>query len=38
LTGAVADEGTPWRLTALHGGDWLLKLLAVGAIAAGWPR
>ena len=36
-TGAIAHEGTPWRLAALHGGDWLLKLLAIAAIAGGWP-
>jgi hypothetical protein len=35
--GAVAHEGTPWRLAVLHGGDWLLKLLVVVAIAGGWP-
>jgi hypothetical protein len=35
--GAVAHEGTAWRLAVLHGGDWLLKLLVVAAIAGGWP-
>jgi hypothetical protein len=25
-------ENTPWRLAALHGGDWLAKLLLVGLI------
>ena len=32
-TGAVVHEDTPVRLAALHGGDWLLKLLALGLLA-----
>jgi uncharacterized protein DUF1761 len=32
--GAVIHENTPIRLAAIHGGDWLLKLLLVGVIAA----
>jgi hypothetical protein len=32
-TGAVAHEATPVRLAAIHAGDWLLKLLAVGLLA-----
>jgi hypothetical protein len=32
-TGAVVHEGTPVRPAALHGGDWLLKLLALGLLA-----
>jgi hypothetical protein len=35
--GAMLWERTPFRLAALHGGDWLLKLLAVGAIVSAWP-
>ncbi len=31
-TGAIMWERTPWRLAALHAGDWLVKLLALGAI------
>ncbi len=26
----------PWRLAAIHAGDWLIKLVAVGAIVAVW--
>lgn len=33
--GAIVHEKTPWRLAAIHAGDWLLKLLVVGAIVAG---
>ena len=32
--GAVAHERTPVRLAALHGGDWLVKLLALGLLVA----
>ena len=32
--GAVIHENTPIRLAAIHGGDWLLKLLLVGVIVA----
>lgn len=31
-TGAMWHERTPLRTAALHGGDWLVKLLAVGAL------
>ena len=30
--GAIVHEGTPVRKAVLHGGDWLLKLLALGVI------
>ena len=30
--GAVIHENTPVRLAAVHGGDWLLKLLLIGTI------
>jgi hypothetical protein len=36
-TGAMLWEGTPLRQAALHGGDWLVKLLAVAAIVSVWP-
>jgi hypothetical protein len=36
-TGAIAHEGTAWRLAAVHAGDWLVKLLAVSALVAAWP-
>lgn len=34
--GAVIHERTPVRLAAIHAGDWLLKLPAVGVLAAIW--
>ena len=34
--GAVVHERTPVRLAAIHAGDWLLKLLAVGALLGAW--
>jgi hypothetical protein len=35
-TGAMMWENTPWRLAALHAGDWLVKLLAVAVIVSVW--
>lgn len=34
--GAVVHERTPVRLAVIHGGDWLLKLLALGLLAGIW--
>jgi hypothetical protein len=34
--GAVIHENTPVRLAAVHGGDWLAKLLLVAVIVAVW--
>jgi hypothetical protein len=31
-SGAMLHERVPFRLAAIHGGDWLAKLLVVGAI------
>jgi hypothetical protein len=30
-------ENIRWRLAAIHAGDWLVKLLAVGAVVSVWP-
>ena len=35
-TGAMIHEGTRFDLAAIHAGDWLVKLLAVGAIVSVW--
>ena len=35
-TGAMLWEKTPLRLAALHGGDWLAKLLVVAVIVSVW--
>ena len=39
-TGAIFHERTPWRLAAIHAGDWLIKLLAIGVVVSAWscPR
>jgi hypothetical protein len=36
-TGAIFHERTPVKLAAIHAGDWLVKLLAVGAVVSVWP-
>ena len=33
-TGAMIWENTPWKLAALHGGDWLAKLLVVALLVS----
>jgi Protein of unknown function (DUF1761) len=35
-TGAVVHEKTPWKLAAIHAGDWLPKLVAVAVIVSVW--
>jgi hypothetical protein len=35
-TGAVIHENTPWKLAAIHAGDWLVKLLLVAVIVSVW--
>ncbi len=35
-TGAMTHESTPWKLAAIHAGDWLVKLLAIGALLSAW--
>jgi hypothetical protein len=36
LAGSVLHERYPWRLAAIHLGDWLLKLVLVAAIVSAW--
>ncbi|WP_435107990.1 DUF1761 domain-containing protein [Nocardiopsis synnemataformans] len=36
LAGSVFHENVPWRLAALHAGDWLVKLLVIAAIVGFW--
>lgn len=38
LVGSVASDKVPLALAAIHGGDWLLKLLVISAILACWRR
>jgi hypothetical protein len=35
--GAIVHENIRWRLAAIHAGDWLVKLLAVGVVVSVWP-
>jgi hypothetical protein len=32
--GAMVHERVPWRLAVIHGGDWLVKLPALGVIVS----
>jgi uncharacterized PurR-regulated membrane protein YhhQ (DUF165 family) len=36
LAGSVIHENVPWKLAAIHAGDWLLKLLIVTLIVSLW--
>jgi hypothetical protein len=36
LVGSITQENVPWRLAAIHAGDWLAKLLIVSVLAALW--
>lgn len=36
LTGSAIWDGVPWRLAAIHAGDWLVKLLVVAGIVGVW--
>jgi hypothetical protein len=33
---AVLVADTPWKLAAIHAGDWLVKLLVVAVIVSVW--
>ena len=35
-TGAVIHEKTPWKLAAIHAGDWLVKVPVVAVIVSVW--
>jgi hypothetical protein len=34
--GAMLHERAPWRLAAIHAGDWLVRLLVVTVIVSVW--
>ncbi|HET6394170.1 MAG TPA: DUF1761 domain-containing protein [Blastococcus sp.] len=38
LTGSVVHEKVPWQQAAIHGGDWLVKLLLVAGVVGGGRR
>lgn len=35
-SGSVFHEKVPWKLAAIHAGDWLVKLAVVGIIVGAW--
>lgn len=36
LAGSVIHENVPWKLAAIHAGDWLVKLIVIAAIVGLW--
>ncbi len=36
LVGSVLWENTPWKVAAIHAGDWLVKMLVVPIIVVLW--
>src|SRR6267143_1642403 len=38
LTGSMLWQNVPWRLAAIHSGDWLIKLLLIPVGLALWPK
>jgi hypothetical protein len=38
LVGAVIWDNVPWKLTAIHAGDWLVKLPLMAVILCLWRR
>ena len=38
LVGSVIHENVSWRLAAIHGGDWLVKILLMAVILGVWRR
>ena len=36
LIGSVTQENVPWKLGAIHAGDWLAKLLIISIVVSIW--
>jgi hypothetical protein len=36
LVGAVLWDKQPWKLVAIHGDDWLVKILLIAVILGVW--
>ncbi len=36
LTGSVLWENIPWKVAAIHAGDWLVKMLVIPIIVMAW--
>jgi hypothetical protein len=38
LTGSMLWQNVPWKLAAIHSGDWLIKLLLIPVTLAAWAQ
>jgi hypothetical protein len=38
LSGSVMWQNVPWKLAAIHAGDWLVKILLIVVIVGVWRR
>lgn len=38
LSGAVIWDNMPWKLGAVHAGDWLMKMLVMASALSAWQR
>ena len=38
LTGSMLWQNVPWRLAAIHSGDWLVKMLLISLILGVWRK
>ena len=38
LTGAVIWDNRPWQLSAVHAGDWFMKMLFMTVVLSAWHR
>lgn len=36
LTGSIMRENYPWKLAAIHAGDWLVKIILLSVIVGLW--
>lgn len=36
LSGSIVWDGVPWRLAALHAGDWLVKAVLIASLVGLW--
>lgn len=36
LAGSVIHENVPWKLAAIHAGDWLVKLFLISVLVSLW--
>ena len=36
LVGSVIHENVPWKLAAIHAGDWLVKLVVIAVVIGVW--